>query len=59
MDSIRLKEEKMKDRLISIFNALTQIETRGQSTLIVADCIRELQSIINEMEAKNEQRDDN
>jgi len=50
----------MKDRLISVFNALAQVETKGQSTLIVADCLRELQSIISECkEIKDEQRDDN
>ena len=48
----------MKEKLIAIFNTLKMVETRGESTLIMADCIRELANIINsipeESEAKNE-----
>lgn len=36
----------MKEKLIAIFNTMQQIETRGQSTLMIADCIRELAVII-------------
>ena len=40
----------MKDKLTTIFNALQNVETKGQSTLIMADCLRELVNIINEPE---------
>lgn len=36
----------MKDRLVAIYNVFLQIETKGESTLMMADCIRELHSII-------------
>ncbi len=48
----------MKDKLTAVFNTLKMVETRGESTLMMADCLRELASIINsipeESEAKNE-----
>jgi len=44
-----------KQKLIAIFNALMQIETKGQSTRIMADCLMELERIINEpVEEKGE-----
>lgn len=52
----------MRDRLAQIFNALQNVETKGQSTLILADCMRELLNIIQEMDKEtkeDEQRDDN
>lgn len=51
----------MRDRLAQIFNALQSVETKGQSTLILADCMRELLNIIQDMdkETKDEQRNDN
>lgn len=39
----------MRERLIAIFNEMHRIETHGESTLMMADCIRELASIINLM----------
>ena len=44
----------MKDRLRTIFNALQNVETKGQSTLIVADCLRELANILNELPDEKE-----
>lgn len=44
----------MKERLVAIFNALHSVETKGQSTLIIADCIRELSDVIKQMEEKND-----
>jgi len=48
----------MKEKLIAVFNTLQKVETRGESTLMMADCLRELANIINsipeESEAKNE-----
>lgn len=50
----------MRDRLANVFNALQNVETKGQSTLIVADCMRELLAIIQEMdkEAQDEVKKD-
>lgn len=50
----------MRDRLVMIFNALNNVEAKGQSLLIVADCIRELQNVIQEMdkEAQDENKKD-
>jgi hypothetical protein len=39
----------MKDRLTAIFNLMQRIETKGDSTLFMADCIRELANVINSM----------
>lgn len=49
----------MKDRIVVVFNAMHRIETKGESTLILADCLRELAQIINSMESEetNEQQD--
>lgn len=40
----------MRDRLATIFNALQNVQTKGESTLIIADCMRELLAIIQEMD---------
>lgn len=40
----------MRDRLAQVFNALQNVETKGQSTLIIADCTRELLAIIREID---------
>ena len=48
----------MKNRLIAIFNLLQKIETKGDSTLFMADCIRELANVINAMPAGAEENDD-
>lgn len=44
----------MKNRLIAVFNLMQRIETKGDSTLFMADCIRELADIINNMPAESE-----
>lgn len=44
----------MKDRLIAVFNTLKMVETKGDSTLMLADCMRELAQIINSMPAEGE-----
>lgn len=46
----------MRDRLAQIFNALRNVETKGDSTMIIADCMRELLNIIQEMD--KEQKDE-
>lgn len=37
----------MKEKLIAIFNVMQRIETHGDSTLMMADCIKELANVIN------------
>ena len=47
----------MKERLTAVFNLLKTIETKGDSTVFMADCLRELANIINSMkegEGENE-----
>ena len=48
----------MKEKLIAVFQLMQRIETHGDSTLMMADCLRELANTINsipeESEAKNE-----
>ena len=43
-----------KELLLRIYNTLLQIETKGESTMLMADCIRALQTVING-EVENEQ----
>lgn len=44
----------MKERLTAIFNLMQRIETKGDSTLFMADCIRELANVINSMPEESE-----
>lgn len=44
----------MKDKLIAVFNTLKMVETKGESTLYLADCMRELANIINSIPTENE-----
>lgn len=39
----------IKETLINILNVLTQIETKGQNTLMMADCITTLNQVINQI----------
>jgi len=48
----------MKDRLTAIFNLMQRIETKGDSTLFMADCIRELANVINSMPEEREVKED-
>ena len=49
----------MKDKLTALFNTMKQIETKGDSTVIMADCLREIVSIINSIPEGQEASDDN
>lgn len=40
----------MKEKLLQIFNALRTVDTRGDSTVIMADCLKALAGIIQELE---------
>ena len=35
------------EQLIRVYNTFFEISTKGQNTLIMADCLRELEQIIN------------
>lgn len=37
------------DKLMQIYNALSSISTKGDDTIIMADCLRAFQSVIIEM----------
>lgn len=47
----------MKEKLIAIFNTLQKVETRGESTLMMADCLRELANIINSLPTESEEKE--
>ena len=46
----------MRDRLVTIFNALNSVSTKGQDTLVMADCLRELAAIVQDLD-KEEEKD--
>ena len=49
----------MKEKLITIFNLMQNIETHGNSTLLMADCIRELAHVIDSIPNEDEKNRDN
>lgn len=48
----------MKDQLTRIFNALKQVETKGDSTVIMADCLRAMATAIQEIEREESKNED-
>lgn len=42
---MKITEEQL-DQLIRIYNTLFEIQTKGEDTLIMADCLRALQETI-------------
>lgn len=49
-----LKEKNMdKQTIINIYNAMLGIETKGTSTMIMADCLRAMKTIIDTPEEEN------
>ena len=40
----------MKERLIQLLNTMSLIETKGESTLVMADCLKFLRDCIQECE---------
>ena len=46
----------MKDKLIAVLNLMHNIETHGNSTLMMADCIKQLAVIIDSI--PDERKDD-
>ena len=48
-----------KQALLSVYNALTRVETKGESTLILADCMRLLAQLLqNVTEETEEEKED-
>ena len=39
----------MKQDLRSLFNTLCQVETKGQSTIVMGDCLKFLEQLINKI----------
>jgi len=46
----------MREKLIAIINTMQQIETHGNSTILMADCIKELAVVIDSI--PNEEKKD-
>ena len=44
----------MKKNLINIYNALMQVETKGNSTKILAQCLNVLEQMVCDCDAKEE-----
>lgn len=49
----------MKEALMQIFNALNRISTKGENTLIMADCLRALAEVINKYDEQKGDSDGN
>lgn len=45
-----------KEKLIGVYNTLCQIETKGQSTLMMAGCLQVLRELIEENTAVTTQK---
>lgn len=47
---------KIQEKLIKITNTLARISTRGEDTLMMADCLRAMEQVINEInESQNKE----
>ena len=44
----------MKDKLIQLHNTMCMIETKGENTILMADCLKFLVQCINECEQPEE-----
>lgn len=44
----------MKQKLVNVHNALLEVETKGKSTVIMAQCIGVLEQMIREYDAKTQ-----
>ena len=42
-----MTEKELKTRLNAVFTALLQAEVKGKSVFIIADCLREIEEILN------------
>lgn len=44
----------MKQKLVNVHNALLEVETKGKSTVIMAQCIGVLEQMIREYDKENQ-----
>lgn len=44
----------MREQLLAIFESMKKVETKGDSTVIMADCLRALVGVINSMSDEKE-----
>lgn len=44
----------MKDRIKAVFDVMQKIETHGESTMMMAECLREMARIVADMSKENE-----
>ncbi|MBR4589326.1 MAG: hypothetical protein IKO36_01575 [Bacteroidaceae bacterium] len=42
-----MTEKELKTRLNAVFTALLQVDVKGKSVFIIADCLREIEAILN------------
>ena len=49
----------MKEQLIQLLNTMGLIETKGESTLIMADCVRCVNNLIQECDEKEVTQQEN
>ena len=47
----------MREQLLAIFESMKKIETKGDSTVYMADCLRALVGVINSMPTESEDND--
>lgn len=47
-----MNNEQVITQLMRIYNTLMLVETKGESTLTFADCLRALQTLINNLQQK-------
>ena len=44
------------EQLSRIYNTLLEISTKGEDTLVMADCLRALEQVVNQVIQHNQQR---
>lgn len=47
----------MKERLQAVFNVMQRIETHGESTVMMADCLREIAAVIDGLGRESKEED--
>lgn len=48
----------MRQQLIDIFELMRKVETKGDSTIYMADCLRALVGVINSMTTESEEENE-
>lgn len=47
----------MKEQLVGIFNTLKMVETRGDSSILMADCLRAMAQVISTIPEKEDKEE--